>query len=114
LLANNGIIVGCGKEHGTRNATRNILDAEKGDVAELEAIGPQQGLYIFSFREHGHHLLSLLKAFFAASNKNLFQYADEIACRLNLQYVFSHSPAVPAVERERILPPSLASAKPPA
>jgi len=53
-------------------------------------------------------------AFFAASNKNLFQYADEIACRLNLQYVFSHSPAVPAVERERILPPALAWAKPPA
>ena len=39
----------------------------------LKTLCPQQGLYIFDFREGGSHLRCLLKSFFAASNKNLFQ-----------------------------------------
>jgi hypothetical protein len=51
----------------------NVFDPHEGDVTELEALCPQQGLDIGGFLEDGSHLHGLLKSFFAASNKNLFQ-----------------------------------------
>ena len=80
LLANYRIIIGCRKENSTRNSTRNVLDTQKGDIAELEALCPQQGLYIFGFREDGNHLHCLIESFLAASNKNLFQCGSFGSC----------------------------------
>jgi len=73
LLANYGIIVRSCKENSAGDSTREVFDTEKGDIAELETLCPQEGLYIFGFGENGSYLACLLKCLFAASNENLFQ-----------------------------------------
>src|SRR5688500_5806937 len=78
LLANNRIIVRCRQENRASHATGDVFDPQKGDVAELETLGPQQRLYIVRFRKDRRDLGGLLQSFLAASNKNLFQVISSV------------------------------------
>ena len=53
----------------------------------LQSPCPQQRPYIFGLREDGNHLQCLLKSFFAASDKNFFQFGSSamVSCTATAQ-----------------------------